>query len=233
MALTKPFYMGIFEVTQRQWELVMGSWLDSGSTESRREALLPYLPYGLGDTHPVFCVSYDDIRGNSVGTQWPTSSSVDLSSFLETLRAKTGLNFDLPTEAQWEYACRAGTETVYYWGDEMDYDYAWCKGSFADWEDPHGKAHPVGMKRPNAWGLYDMSGNLFELCRDWCDSCPWQLTYGTDPVGAASGSLRVSRGGAWALGADRCTSYFRTPAPVSPVPVFDICNGFRLSLTLL
>lgn len=218
VTLTKPFYMGVFEVTQRQWKLVMGN----GNF---------IVAFGRGGTFPAYGVSYDGVRGSSLGAQWPTSSEVDASSFLGRLRAKTGLDFDLPTEAQWEYACRAGTETLYYWGDEMDYDYAWCKGSFADWEDPHGKAHPVGMKRPNAWGLYDMSGNLLELCRDWYDL--WQLTYGTDPVGVASGSLRVARGGTWALSADRCTSYFRIPVPPVPVFVLGFCSGFRLSLALL
>lgn len=218
VTLTKPFYMGVFEVTQRQWKLVMGN----GNF---------IVAFGRGGTFPAYGVSYDDVRGSSLGAQWPTSSEVDASSFLGRLRAKTGLDFDLPTEAQWEYACRAGTETLYYWGDEMDYDYAWCKGSFADWEDPHGKTHPVGMKRPNAWGLYDMSGNLLELCRDWYDL--WQLTYGTDPVGVVSGSLRVARGGTWALSADRCTSYFRIPVPPVPVFVLGFCSGFRLSLTLL
>ena len=205
VTLTKPFYMGVFEVTQRQWELVMGS--------------NPSSSYGRGDTYPVYYVSYDDIRGSSSGAQWPVSSAVDASSFLGRLRAKTGLDFDLPTEAQWEYACRAGTATTYYWGDSMDGAYAWY------WGNSGSKTHPVGTKKPNAWGLYDMSGNVWEWCRDWYGT----LAYGTDPEGSASGSAsgsrRVLRGGGWFDYADSCASSRRDSIGPS---YRDDGNGFRL-----
>ena len=215
VALTRPFYMGVFEVTQKQWELVMGAWPDSGSSESRREALLSCLAYGVGDTHPVFRVSYDDIRGSSSGARWPASAAVDASSFLGRLRAKTGLDFDLPTEAQWEYACRAGTATKYYWGDAMDGAYAW-------YDDNSGReTQSVGRRLPNAWGLYDMSGNVWEWCRDWYGT----LAYGTDPVGSASGSYRVRRGGSWGNYAGGCASSCRNNA----TPSIRYGNiGFRL-----
>ena len=189
VTLTKPFYMGVFEVTQKQWELVMGSWPGSS----------PSSYYGRGDPYPAYYVSYDDIRGSSSGARWPASSAVDASSFLGRLRAKTGLDFDLPTEAQWEYACRVGTMTMYYWGDEMNDCYAWYSSN------SDSKTHPVGTKFPNAWGLYDMSGNVWEWCRDWYGT----LAYGADPVGSASGSYRVLRGGSWYSSSGRCTSSYR------------------------
>ena len=187
VTLTRPFYMGVFEVTQKQWELVMGSWPGSSPSSSR----------GRGDAYPAYYVSYDDIRGSSSGARWPASPAADASSFLGRLRAKTGLDFDLPTEAQWEYACRAGTATTYYWGDAMDGAYAWY------WDNSDSTTHPVGTKKPNAWGLYDMSGNVWEWCRDWYGT----LAYGADPVGSASGSYRVVRGGSWWYSyADSCAS---------------------------
>ena len=207
VTLTKPFYMGLFEVTQKQWSLVMGSDPCSFTT------------YGKGDTYPVHNVSYDMIRGSSAGAGWPASSAVDATSFLGKLQAKTGLNVDLPTEAQWEYACRAGTATTYYWGNSMDGNYAWYSSNSGS------KAHPVGGKTPNAWGLYDMSGNVWEWCLDWDGT----LAYGTDPKGSSSGSYRVFRGGSWYDNGSFSTSSFRliiTPSYTSGN------NGFRLSRTL-
>ena len=204
VTLTKPFYMGVFEVTQRQWELVMGSNTSSSN--------------GRGDAYPAYHVSYDDIRGSSSGAQWPASSSVDASSFLGKLRAKTGLDFDLPTEAQWEYACRAGTTTTYYWGDSGSYVWYWGNDL---------NEHPVGARLPNTWGLYDMSGNVCEWCRDWYGRT---LTYGKDPRGSASGSARVLRGGSWGSNSGSCTSSSR----FSNVPSnrYNSDGGFRLSRTL-
>ena len=208
VTLTKPFYMGVFEVTQRQWELVMGFSLSSS--------------YGRGAAYPAYNVSYNDIRGSSSGAQWPASSAVDTSSFLGKLRAKTGLDFDLPTEAQWEYACRAGTTTTHYWGDAMDGAYAWYFGNSGS------KTHPVGTKLPNAWGLYDMSGNVCEWCRDWYGT----LAYGTNPEGSASGSDRVVRGGGWYYDSNSCTSSSRGyNGPSYRYGVYD-GRGFRLSRTL-
>ena len=209
VTLTKPFYMGVFEITLRQWELVMGSWPGSSPSSS----------YGLGDAYPAYNVSYNDIRGSSSGARWPASSVVDASSFLGKLRAKTGLDFDLPTEAQWEYACRAGTATTYYWGDAMDGAYAWYSSNSGS------TAHPVGTRLPNAWGLYDMSGNVWEWCRDWYGA----LAYGTDPKGSASGSSRVVRGGFWNDFSSYCTSSYRgLNDPFSRYGSL----GFRLSRTL-
>ena len=201
--------MGVFEITQRQWELVMGSWPGSSPSSSS----------GRGDAYPAYYVSYNDIRGPSSGARWPASSVVDASSFLRRLRAKTGLEFDLPTEAQWEYACRAGTTTTYYWGDTMDGAYAWYNNNSGS------TTHPVGTKKPNAWGLYDMSGNVWEWCRDWYGT----LAYGTDPEGSASGSYRVLRGGSWDINSGYCTSSYRYNYHPS---YRHNDHGFRLSRTL-
>ena len=206
--LTKPFYMGVFEVTQKQWSLVMGS--DPCSSTS----------YGKGDGYPVHFVSYNMIRGSSNGAKWPSSAAVDATSFIGKLQARTKLNFDLPTEAQWEYACRAGTTTTYYWGNSMDGDYAWYSSNSSS------QSHPVGTKKPNAWGLYDMSGNVLEWCLDWHGS----LAYGTDPKGSSSGSCRVIRGGSWNDNVSNCTSSYRSTYTASSSHFNDF--GFRLSRTL-
>ena len=209
VTLSKPFYMGVFEVTQKQWKLVMGTWPGSSPSSS----------CGRGDAYPAYYVSYDDIRGSSSGAWWPASSAVDASSFLGRLRAKTGLDFDLPTEAQWEYACRAGTATTYYWGDAMDGTYAWYSSNSGS------KTHPVGTRTPNVWGLYDMSGNVWEWCRDWYGT----RAFGTDPEGSASGSSRVERGGSWSINSGRCTSSYRDRyAPSNR----NLDYGFRLVMAL-
>lgn len=208
VTLTRSFYMGVFEVTQKQWELVMGSWPEDSS------------PIPFCDTNPAYNISYYDIRGSS---QWPTSGVIGVSSFIGKLRAKTGLDFDLPTEAQWEYACRAGTTTAYYWGDTIDGTYVWYEGN------SDGVTHPVGTKVPNIWGLYDMSGNV----REWCRDRSGTLAYGIDPVGSISGSYWIFRGGDYSsegsLNIARCTSSYRS----SSNPYFRSFGlGFRLSLAL-
>ena len=208
VTLTKPFFCGLFEVTQRQYELVTGSNPCSSTS------------YGKGNTYPVYYVSYDMIRGSSNGAKWPSSSAVDSSSFVGKLRSRTGLDFDLPTEAQWEYACRAGTTTTYSCGNSANGNYMWYYGNASS------TAHPVGSKSANQWGLYDMHGNVWEWCLDWYGT----LAYGTDPKGSSSGSNRMSRGGSWRHDADYCTSSCRNNyGPPSLVGNF---IGFRLVRTL-
>ena len=204
--LTKSFYMGLFEVTQKQWYLVTGS--NPCSLTS----------YGKGDAYPVHYVSYNDIRGSSSGAKWPTSNAVDSASFLGKLRSRTGLEFDLPTEAQWEYTCRAGTTTTYSYGNNANGDYMW-------YDDNSSASHTVGMKKANPWGFYDMHGNVWEWCLDWYGT----LSYGTDPGGSSSGSYRLKRGGSWYYDASYCTSSCR----IDPYPSgSSIDYGFRLSWTL-
>lgn len=226
--LTKDFYAGIFEVTERQWNLVMGK------TPS--------------DTDVPKTVSYNDIRGRFVGAKWPTSSEVDSSSFLGLLRVRTGIEmFDLPTEAQWEYACRAGTRTEYNVGrnDEVGCQVAgWYYENSGNDEKYERMLHGVGEKTPNGWGLYDMHGNVWEWCLDWQTGT---LT-GVDPKGQSkvAGIGRVVRGGAFNLSAEYCTlSYSIKPYGFPTVDASDnstgdgrgyqsnVANcGFRLFMTL-
>lgn len=201
--ISQPFYIGVFEVTQKQYSLVVGS------NPSKF----------IGDKLPVESVSYNAIRGEINGAKWPTSSAVDSTSFMGKLRARTGLNFDLPTEAQWEYACRAGTATTFSYGDSEDGDYMWYKSNST------GSQHEVGAKQPNSWGLYDMHGNVNELCLDWFGTLPG----GTDPKGPSSGSWRVLRGGVWYVYADNCTSSFRNS--IGPSDGYNYF-GFRLVRTV-
>ncbi len=204
VTLTKPFYMGLFEVTQKQWELVMGS----------------NPSYFSGDTKPVEYVSYNRIRGSFEGAKWPATNSVDATSFLGKLRDRTKLDFDLPTEAQWEYVCRAGTTTTYSYGDSANGDYMWYL------DNSSSASHEVGTKEANPWGFYDMHGNVWEWCLDWYAS---SLSGGEDPVGSSSGSYRVCRGGSWSYDASYCTSSYRNGSFPSNEN-YDL--GFRISRTL-
>ena len=205
VTLTKPFFLGLFEVTEKQYSLVTGRNLSGFSTAKR----------------PMENVSYNAIRGSSNGAKWPASNAVDSSSFLGKLRARTGLDFDLPTEAQWEYACRAGTTTTYSYGNSSSGNYMWYR------DNSTSQTHEVGTKSPNPWGLYDMHGNVWEWCLDWYGT----LSYGTDPKGSSSGSYRVVRGGSWFSYASYCNSSYR--AVHSPSSEYDYgYGGFRLSRAL-
>ena len=139
----------------------------------------------------------------------------------EEVRNVGGEGYRLPTEAEWEYACRAGSETTFCFGHDAKQlgQYAWFK------ENSQDMTHPVGEKKPNAWGLYDMHGNVWEWCWDW-----WYGEYPTsppeNPMGPAAGSLRVFRGGCWLNDAGSCRSACRSRgSPTSP----DGYLGFRVA----
>ena len=212
VTISQPFYMGVFEVTQKQYELVTGNTPSS---------------YHRGDARPVERVSWNTIRGNSDTYNWPNVKTVDANSFIGLLRSKTGLQIDLPTEAQWEYACRAGTTSSYNNGGNAESDLATLGRYSSNRNDGRGgysEHTKVGSYAPNAWGLYDMHGNVFEWCLDWMD---WSgLTNSTDPEGPVSGSIRVIRGGSWSYDAYGCTSLHRDNCS----PSYDYGNGgFRLA----
>ena len=218
VTLTQPFFIGVFECTQKQWELIMGGRPDCYFRNDDYYA-----------TRPVETVSYDMIRGSTGdGVNWPTTEyDVAESSFMGVLRARTGLTFDLPTEAQWEYACRAGTTTALNSGEYSSdenmaevgrYYYNGGKNSLNDQDcDTTKGTAKVGSYRPNNWELYDMHGNVFEWCLDWYDSYGTEAILnpsGPTPIGPIAGWNRVIRGGWWYIGATGCRSAFR--ASVSP-----------------
>ena len=174
--LTKPFYIGVHEVTQEQYKKLMG--------ENPSEEKAPQ--------HPVTHVSW-----------------TDAVRFCETLsnlpeEKAAGRTYRLPTEAEWEYACRAGTTTEYSFGNDEPQlgDYAW----FGD--NSNYTTHVVGQKKPNPWGLYDMHGNVYEWCQDWCNGYPGDSV--VDPDGPPTGSDRVLRGGSWVSPARLCRSSCRS-----------------------
>jgi formylglycine-generating enzyme required for sulfatase activity len=197
--ITKGFWMARTECTQGQWEALMGS----NPSQFKGAAL------------PVEQVSWDDVQG-----------------FLAKLRQATtlpaGWKYALPSEAQWEYACRAGTSTVFSFGDTLTSGQANFNG-----KDPYGTAQtgvylektaPAGSYPPNAWGLHDMHGNVWEWCADLYAK---QLAGGADPAGAASGIHRVYRGGGWLFNAAYCRAASRSLS----VPSYrGLSLGFRPAL---
>jgi formylglycine-generating enzyme required for sulfatase activity len=178
VTITKPFYIGMYEVTQSQWEQVMGTNIH----EQRDLADPNYTVRGEGPNFPMYHVSW-----------------LEAMDFCRKLSEKEGVEYRLPTEAEWEYACRAGSQTEYFWGDRIDDRYFW-------YEENSGKVtQPVGTRMPNLWGLYDMSGNVWEWCED-CYSPSYPQEHQFDPVGPPTGDLRVFRGGYCTLEAKFCRS---------------------------
>ena len=164
--ISKEFYLGKYEVTQGQWEAVMGTqpWDGQNNVHS-------------GSDYPAVYISWNDAQ-----------------EFIGRLNASTGSEvYRLPTEAEWEYACRAGTTTRWSFGDEESQltHYAWYLDNAWDVGEKYG--HRVGTKRANPWGLYDMHGNVYEWVQDWYGD------YGSssvvDPTGPSTGSFHVIRGG--------------------------------------
>ena len=187
--ITQSFYIGVHEVTQEQYEAVMG----------KNPSLL------RGARNPVEKVSWNDAV-----------------EFCRRLSHRDGATYRLPTEAEWEYACRAGTTTRFCFGDNDSGlgDYAWYKSN------SNSKTHPVGEKRANAFGLHDMHGNVWEWCQDWYDKDYYTNSPISDPSGPRSGTARILRGGSWDCAPWICRSEVhdgRTPSRT------DVNYGFRIT----
>jgi formylglycine-generating enzyme required for sulfatase activity len=221
VTISRPFYLGVCEVTRGQFAAFVK---DAGyKTEAEKEstghawdgkkiAMIPGASwrktgFEQADDHPVVNVSWNDA-----------------AAFCEWLGKKAGKRVSLPTDAQWEYACRAGTKTAYPWGEKPDGGKGWANAADQthrkqfpqwpafSWDDGYTFTAPVGKFQANAFGLYDMIGNAWEWCSDWFEV----PSYGsggtdkkTDPAGPASGSARVLRGGGWHHGHKECRSAFR------------------------
>jgi len=237
--ITKPFYMGVYEVTQLQWQQVRGYQPSY------------YNNMDVYEERPVESLTYNTIRG--VGYDWPKDGkAVHPDGFLGLLRSRTGnmLEFDLPLEAQWEYACRAGTTGAWNNGTTIvngntdpnlnllgryQYNGGYATNSAGGFINPpqnctdENATAKVGSYPPNAWGLYDMHGNVWEFCRDWGTSNANDPSLlGDDPPGPVSGFQRVIRGGCHATPAQNCRSARVITNLATPTSYAQNWLGFRV-----
>jgi len=192
-------------------EFMMGSPdsdKSAAADEKPRHRVRITTPFYLGK-YPVTQEQWTALMGNNPSFFKGPKNPVENVSwddgvlFFRRLNEQAGGGkFQFPTQAQWEYACRAGSTTRYCFGDDDPglNDYGWYDKNAA------GTTHPVGQKKPNAWGLYDMHGNVWQWCADWYDRGYYARSPGDDPAGPATGTERVSHGGCWFSGAGSARS---------------------------
>lgn len=237
--LQNPYYIGVYPVTQSQWHKIMGGW----------PSYFHHVDFQL--SRPVESVSYNRIREDFANNEplspgWPTSSAVGPDSFMGKLRSKTTLfGFDLPTEAQWEYACRATStgalnnftaNLIAGFDYQLDPNLDKLGRYRLNTANPASYNHTVGTEDgtnvvgsylPNKWGLYDMHGNIWELCLDRYSN---QREGETDPVGALSGDDRAAKGGSWWDNANNSRSAARYPF----ASIYSANHvGFRVALNIV
>ncbi|MBD5396833.1 formylglycine-generating enzyme family protein [bacterium] len=185
------FYIGKYEVSQAQWEAVMGTTI----AQQRDKVNSSWPFYGVGDNYPMYYVSWEEAI-----------------AFCKKVSQMTGKTYRLLTEAEWEYAARGGQSQHYKYAGSNDIEeVAWYEGNNDKWYEGSNsdkKTHPIGTKKANELGIYDMSGNVYEWCSDW-----WDVHYNNSPTvnpqGPSSGSERVVRSGSWVSSAVSCRVSFR------------------------
>ena len=195
------FYIGKYEVTQGLWKAVMGTTI----RQQRDKADVNWPIKGEGDNFPMYYVSWNEVQ-----------------DFITRLNAATGKNYRLPTEAEWEFACRGGVRSSYfkYSGSNTVDAVGWYDGNSG------GVTHAVGTKAPNELGIYDMSGNVWEWCSDWYDKSYYGYSPPVNPKGPSSGTFRVLRGGGW--GSNYRPMYRNNFSPAQRSNRY----GFRLAASL-
>jgi len=174
VAITKDFYIGKYEITQEQWKFIMGTPVNMYLDKDGKSKF--WNMRGEGKLHPAYFISWDMAQ-----------------EFCKKLSDMTGDTYRLPTEAEWEYANRAGTDTPFFWGN---YD---SSGSAFAWyySNSNKSAQGIGLKTPNAWGIHDMNGNVWEMVSDWYNSEYYLNSPANDPQGPETGTHRGMRGGCW------------------------------------
>jgi len=217
VTITKGYFLGKYDVTRGQFAAFVkatgyktvaekeGKASDTSMKEVAGASWQNPKSFTQTDEHPVVCITWNDAK-----------------AFADWASKKTGREVRLPTEAEWEYACRAGTKTRWWFGDNDTAmaDFGWLNANSGT------QTHPVGQKKPNPWGLYDMHGNVWEWCQDW--SGPYAAGDAVDPAGPADGTIRCLRGGCWNTGAIECRSAIRGgSAPSSTRTTF---IGFRVAV---